>query len=76
MKYVLKILLLLIDQSKQWTNENFNKLLPIILVYLRYGLISKESNYLNNLQPSPIVQWDNPTRLDIVPTVNTFTSHI
>lgn len=76
MKYVLKIWLLLIDQSKQWTNENFNKLLPITLVYLRYGFISKESNYLNNLQPSPIVQWDNPTRLDIVPTVNTFTSHI
>lgn len=73
---MLKILLLLIDQSKQWTNENFNKLLPITLVYLRCGLISKESNYLNNLQPSPIVQWDNPTRLDIIPTVNTFTSHI
>lgn len=70
LKYAFKILLLLIDQSKQWTNDTLNILLPIILVYLRYGLGYKESEFLSDLQPSPIVQWENPSRLDIVPTVN------
>ncbi|KAL5242408.1 hypothetical protein ACI65C_009818 [Semiaphis heraclei] len=70
LKYGLQILLQLIDQSKQWTNDNFNKLLPIVLVYLRYGLIFNQSKFLNDLQPSPIVQWENPSRLDIVPTIN------
>lgn len=70
MKYALQILLQLIDQSKQWTNENFNKLLPIVLVYLRFGLVFNQSKFLNDLQPSPIVQWEYPSRLDIVPTVS------
>lgn len=70
MKYALHILLQLIDLSKQWTNENFNKLLPIILLYLRYGLIFNQSMFLNDLQPSPIVQWENLTKLDIAPMVS------
>lgn len=68
MKYALQILLQFIDQSKQWTNENFNKLLPIVLVYLRCGLFFNNFKFFNDLQPSPIVQWENPSRLDIVPT--------
>ncbi|KAL4096554.1 hypothetical protein QTP88_021483 [Uroleucon formosanum] len=70
LKYGLQILSQLIDQSKQWTHDNFNKLLPIVLVYLRYGVIFNQSKFLNDLQPSPIVQWENPSRLDIVPTIN------
>lgn len=70
MKYALHILLQLIDLSKQWTNENFNKLLPIILLYLRYGLIFDQSMFLNDLQPSPIVQWENLTKLDVAPMVS------
>lgn len=70
LKYGLQILSQLIEQSKQWTNDNFNKLLPIVLLYLRYGLIFNQSKFLNDLQPSPIVQWENPSRLDIVPMIN------
>lgn len=70
MKYALQILLQLIDQSKLWTNENFNKLLPIILVYLRYGLIFNPQNFINNLQPSPFVQWEHLSKLDIAPKVH------
>lgn len=70
MKYTLQILLQLIDQSKLWTNENFNKLLPIILVYLRYGLIFNAQNFVNDLQPSPIVQWEHLSKLDIAPKVS------
>ncbi|XP_050056639.1 uncharacterized protein LOC114126962 isoform X3 [Aphis gossypii] len=70
LKCGLQILSQLIEQSKQWTNDNFNKLLPIVLLYLRYGLIFNQSKFLNDLQPSPIVQWENPSRLDIVPMIN------
>jgi len=63
-------LLQLVDQSKQWTNENFSKLLPIVLVYLRYGLIFNQSEVFDNLQPSPIVQWENLSRLSDVPNVS------
>ncbi|XP_025195470.1 uncharacterized protein LOC112594729 isoform X2 [Melanaphis sacchari] len=70
LKYGLQILSQLIEQSKQWTNDNFNKLLPIVLLYLRYGLIFNQSKFLYDLQPSPIVQWENPSRLDIVPMIN------
>ncbi|VVC38289.1 Hypothetical protein CINCED_3A007584 [Cinara cedri] len=74
MKYALHILLQLIDQSKQWTNENFNKLLPIVLVYSRYGLFFNNFKFFNDLQPSPIVQWENPSRLDILPTTINMTN--
>lgn len=63
-------MLQLVDQSKQWTNENFSKLLPIVLVYLRYGLIFNQSEVFDNLQPSPIVQWENLSRLSDVPNVS------
>lgn len=72
MKYTLRILLQLIDQSKKWTNDNFNKLLPIILVYLRYGLIFNQSEFLNDLQPSPIVQWEDPSKPDLLLKVGLF----
>lgn len=72
MKYALQISLQLISQSKQWTNENFNKLLPIVLVYLRHGLIFNKSEFLNDLQPSPIVQWEDPSKSDILPKVGLF----
>lgn len=70
LKYSLQVLLQLIDNSKLWTNENFNKLLPIILVYLRYGLIFNSHKFLNDLQPSPIVQWEHLSKLDIAPSVS------
>jgi len=76
LKCALTTLLQIIDQSKQWTNENFNKLLPIVLVNLRIGLFCKESNFLNNLEPSPIVQWEFPSRLDMEPMVNYFLNYL
>ncbi|XP_050436068.1 uncharacterized protein LOC126842896 [Adelges cooleyi] len=75
LKYSLKILLQLVDESKLWTNNNFNKLLSLVLLYLRYGLISDYSKLPNDLQPSPIVQWETPSRLDIGQTTNLTNKH-
>ncbi|XP_050535616.1 uncharacterized protein LOC126902414 isoform X2 [Daktulosphaira vitifoliae] len=70
LKYNLKILQELIESSKIWTINNFNKILPIVLLYLRYGLLSDYSLIPSNLEPSPIVQWETPSRLDISQTTN------